>query len=100
MRKSAIRIFVLVVTTTMLAGAAGITPAESRSQDRHVWKHRTHHGSGFGNGRPVNHAQRMIAPSGPSGDVCPGIGRSFECRIWPPPLRDDPDRKASGTDGG
>jgi hypothetical protein len=30
-----------------------------------------------------------------SGDVCPGIGRSFDCKIWPPPFEDDPDRKTS-----
>lgn len=35
-----------------------------------------------------------------SGDVCPGSGRSFDCKIWPPPYADDPDRKMSGTDGG
>jgi hypothetical protein len=29
------------------------------------------------------------------GPICPGIGRSFECKIWPPPFEDDPDRKVS-----
>jgi len=32
------------------------------------------------------------------GTVCPGIARSFDCKIWPPPAYDDPDR--TGTDGG
>jgi hypothetical protein len=30
--------------------------------------------------------------------VCPGIARGVDCKIWPPPVYDDPDR--TGTDGG
>ena len=30
--------------------------------------------------------------------VCPGGARSFDCKVWPPPAYDDPDRRAG--DGG
>jgi hypothetical protein len=92
MRKSALRILALIVTTTMLAGAAGFTSVSARvssktSKSAHLKKH-------------PGRISRALPIAGPAGDVCPGIGRSFECKIWPPPLYDDPDRKNSGTDGG
>jgi len=36
----------------------------------------------------------------PGGPVCPGIARSIDCRIWPPPIDEDPDRKRGGGGGG
>jgi hypothetical protein len=27
------------------------------------------------------------------------MARSFDCKIWPPPFDEDPDRKVSGSDG-
>jgi hypothetical protein len=34
-----------------------------------------------------------------AGPVCPGIARGIDCRIWPPPISEDPDRKR-GSSGG
>jgi hypothetical protein len=66
--------------------------AQAATRHAHVKKHPRHwHHAGqpwFGEPRPY------VAPS-QSGWVCPGIGRSFECKIWPPPFEDDPDRKTS-----
>ena len=40
-----------------------------------------------------------IAPVRSRGNVCPGLSRSFDCAVWPPPMDEDPDRKISGSDG-
>jgi hypothetical protein len=72
-----------------------LTPAEAASGTRHVHakkhaRHWRHAGSwSVGPQRP------FVAPSARSDWVCPGIGRSFECKIWPPPFEDDPDRRTS-----
>jgi hypothetical protein len=31
--------------------------------------------------------------------VCPGNARGIDCRVWPPPIKDDPDRLISGSAG-
>jgi hypothetical protein len=88
MSKSAIRLLALTIFATTLAGA----PAESgTSHSKHIKKHSF---------RIVRPAWPAVSPPAQSGEVCPGIGRSFECRIWPPPINEDPDRKISGSDGG
>jgi hypothetical protein len=46
---------------------------------------------------------RFAPPSFEHGnaDVCPGNAHgAYECKIWPPPVDDDPDRKGGGGDGG
>jgi hypothetical protein len=111
MSKSTIRFFALTICTTALVMVAVDTAAGAKTRDKsahaHVKKHhqayRSHqHGfgnSGFGYREPYQ-AWPAARPSYPSGSVCPGIGRSFDCKIWPPPIEDDPDRKVSGSDGG
>jgi hypothetical protein len=73
-----------------------------------------HHVRGHGYG-PVHGTRtfrgaynRLPAPvfysAGPEynlgGPVCPGIARSIDCTIWPPPFDEDPDRKRGGGGGG
>jgi hypothetical protein len=105
MSKSAIRFLTLVVCATALVVAAADTPASARtsgkaSSHQHVKKHhKVYRSSGFGYRRPADQGWSTPQPSYPSGSVCPGIGRSFECKIWPPPMDEDPDRKMSGSDG-
>jgi hypothetical protein len=43
----------------------------------------------------VGPARPVVGTYAPSEPVCPGLGRSFDCKIWPPPYADDPDRKTS-----
>lgn len=87
MSKSAIRLLALTIFATTLAGA----PAESRTgHSKHIKKH------GF---RTVRPAWPGSSPPAQPGSVCPGIARSFDCKIWPPPIDEDPDRKISGSDG-
>ena len=71
-----------------------VTPAKAETGSRHKHKKR------FSDPRSALQAWPVTRPSSPAGDVCPGIARSFECKIWPPPMDDDTDRKHSGTDGG
>jgi hypothetical protein len=102
MTRSAIRVLALTIFATTVAGA----PAEAG----------TPHGKHI-TGKQITrkqitrkhikrHVFRTAPPSwpgvsspAPSGGVCPGMGRSFDCRIWPPPFDEDPDRKVSGSDG-
>ena len=100
MSKSVVRLLTLVIVTTMLAGAARLAPAEAGThKSGHIKKHKT---------KPLALNRRFPAadqtwrarPLNQPGEVCPGNARSFDCKIWPPPMDQDPDRKNSGTDGG
>ena len=100
-RSSAIRLSMLSVCAVVLAPL--VTATESDASGRHAGK--THHrmghhqrtGIGFNDfaGMRAAPAARPVTV-----DVCPGSGRSFDCKQWPPPFDQDPDRKASGADGG
>jgi hypothetical protein len=99
MTLSVIRPLTLAISATVLVGVATVAPVEARkSHHQHIKKHRTTGNRGFDGRQPADRSWPGAAPSR-SGDVCPGIGRSFECKIWPPPMNDDPDRKISGSDG-
>jgi hypothetical protein len=87
---------VLVIGATALVATPAIAPAQAASRHAHHMKthqrHWTHHYGRVWYGYP---AAPMAGSYHQSGDVCPGIGRSFDCKIWPPPFEDDPDRKTS-----
>jgi hypothetical protein len=44
---------------------------------------------------PANNAGREFTLGSA---VCPGSARSFDCKIWPPPAYDDPDRRGAMAD--
>ena len=98
MPHSAIRLLMLGACA-MTAVAAAATDVEASS--RHVRKH--HQRTNLGANDSLRRAWaaqpvRFATPSrGRGGDVCQGT-RSFDCKIWPPPFDDDPDRKSG--DGG
>ncbi len=102
MRSYAIRFLTLAISAAVAVPLATATDVEASS--RHVRKHQrmSHHQrtGGFNE----SWARREFRPAAPAwntgGDVCPGSGRSFECKVWPPPFDQDPDRKASGSDAG
>jgi hypothetical protein len=88
MSKPPIRLLTLVITTA-LAGAVTVAPAESGARPgKHIKVH-----------RPTRPAWPGAGPPAQSGGVCPAMARSFDCKIWPPPIDEDPDRKVSGSDG-
>ena len=87
MSKSAIGLLALTIFATTLAGAPAEVPAQATAN---ISKSTVSDcPSGVAGGSP---------PAQP-GSVCPGIARSFDCKIWPPPIDEDPDRKISGSDG-
>jgi hypothetical protein len=100
MDKSAIRLWVLAICATALAVVPTVAPVEARtSQSQHIKKHKKIGNHDFYGFRHADRAWPGGSPPYQSGEVCPGIARSFECKIWPPPINEDPDRKMSGTDG-
>ena len=102
MSKFAIRLLTLAMFVTALAVVPAITPAEAATNSKHVKKHwtMTHwsHRNSYGSSDPWSAGQAR--PYSQPGGACPGIARSFDCRVWPPPFDEDPDRKVSGSDGG
>jgi hypothetical protein len=101
-RKSRIAIQLLMLATyaTALVMVPAVTPAKATtSSSKHI-KHKKHRGHGFSDPRFVGQAWPVPRPSSQAGAVCPGNARGIDCRMWPPPIEDDPDRKVSGSDGG
>ena len=94
MSKFAARLLTLGIFATALMVVPMVTPAKAETGSRHK------HKKSFGDHPPAGQAWPVTRPSSPAGDVCPGIARSFECKIWPPPMDEDPDRKHSSSDGG
>jgi hypothetical protein len=92
MSKSAVRLLTLAICTVVVAPT--VTPAKARMHNsRHIKQHRI---------RPLGFGEqpRPTRPLTQSGEVCPGNARGFECKIWPPPIYDDPDRRNTSSDGG
>ena len=94
MSRLAIRLSIMSICAAAVVAVPLFASGEAQAATRHAHakKHAKHRHyveqPWFGAPRPY------VAPS-QSGWVCPGIGRSFECKIWPPPFEDDPDRKVS-----
>ena len=102
MRKLPIRFSALAIAATALVVAPAIVPSPANAASRHMRMKRHHWHGAYHYGAAHYRAPWTVAPAGPvvgsyqaSSPVCPGIGRSFDCKIWPPPFEDDPDRKAS-----
>ena len=95
MTKPAIRLSVLAIGAAALLTASA--PAQATENSRHLhhhqMKHQRHWRHHDGHARYGYPGTRMVGPDSQPGPVCPGIGRSFDCKIWPPPYADDPDRK-------
>jgi hypothetical protein len=93
MGRLAIRLSTLTICATALVAAPffATVGAEAGTRHAHVKKHPRH----WRPTAPVFAEPRPYMAPSQSGWVCPGVGRSFECKIWPPPFEDDPDRKTS-----
>jgi hypothetical protein len=98
MRPNAIRLLMLNAGATALVTVAAAGAAEAGS--RHIHRHHVRQNHDFSNSWAAQEI-RPVAPAwNAGGDVCPGNARSFDCKIWPPPFDQDPDRRISGSDGG
>ena len=92
MSKFAIRLLTLATYATALVVVPMVTPAKAETTGgRHIKKHKMkiyYRSPGFGDPWSAGKAW-----SAQAGWVCPGISRSFDCKSWPPPFDDDPDRR-------
>jgi hypothetical protein len=94
MSRLAIRLSILTTCATALVTVPLLASGEAEAGHGHPAKKHARHWRHAD--RPwFGEQPRYVAPYAGSGPVCPGIGRSFECKIWPPPFEDDPDRKVS-----
>lgn len=93
MRDTTTRHLVLAFCATALVSVVTVPAADASGHHRKHHHHRVYMG--------VNGVRSpgLIAPVRSHGNVCPGIARSFDCAVWPPPMDEDPDRKISGSDG-
>jgi hypothetical protein len=91
MSKFAIRLLILAMYAASLPVVAMITPAKAATK-RH-WRLRV--------SEPwyISQAQAFAPPSSQAGPICPGNARGIDCRVFPPPIEDDPDRKRAGGGG-
>jgi hypothetical protein len=88
-----IRRLTLVVCAMVVGVIPVVKASEAEASSRHIEKHhKLKNAWASGEIRPV------ARPSFEGGDVCPGNARGLDCKIWPPPAFDDPDRKIG--DGG
>ena len=95
MSKFAIRLLSLAVYATSLPVVPMITPAQAEtSSTKHTKKqHRKNIQRSPGFSDPRSAAWTVYGPSSQAGPVCPGLSRGIDCRIFPPPIDEDPDRK-------
>lgn len=98
MRHDAIRLLMLSVGATALVTVVAAGAAEAGS--RHTHKHHVRQNHGFSHSWNAGEIRPAASSWSGGGDVCPGNARSFDCKIWPPPFDQDPDRRISGSDGG
>ncbi len=101
MSKFAIQVLTLAIYATPLVAVPMVAPAKAEtSRGKHIKKYKRNIQRGAGFGDPWSAGQAWPATRPPSQPACPGNARGIDCRIWPPPMDEDPDRKVSGTDGG
>jgi hypothetical protein len=101
MSKIAIWLLTLATYATALMVIPMVAPTKAEaSSSKHMKKHKKQRSAGFRDPWSAGQAWPVTRPASQSGEVCPGNARSFECKTWPPPMYDDPDRKVSGSDGG
>lgn len=96
MSPHAIQRLILVVCATA-AVIPVVKATEREASSRHIAKHHKLKNPGL-NSWASGDIRPVARLSFGGGDVCPGNVRSFDCKIWPPPIYDDPDRR--NGDGG
>jgi hypothetical protein len=97
MSKFAIGLLTLAMYAASLPVMATITPAEAATS-RHIQKHKKQWRPRLS--EPVGQAQAFVPPYSQAGPICPGLARGIDCRVFPPPIDEDPDRKRGGGGGG
>jgi hypothetical protein len=100
MSKFATGLLALAMYAASLPVIAMITPVQAEtSGSGHIQKHKKHWRPRVSEPWYAGQAQAFVPPYSQAGPVCPGIARGIDCRVWPPPIEDDPDRKRGGGGG-
>jgi hypothetical protein len=93
----------LILTICATAVVPVVAVADVAASSRHIRKHHPRTSLGWHDSLRRSWAVEKVRPVAPSwsagGDVCPGNARAIDCRIWPPPVVDDPDRRNGSGDG-
>jgi hypothetical protein len=91
MSKFAIGLLTLAMYAASLPVIAMITPAQAATKKH--WRPRVN--------EPwyVGQARAFVPPYSQAGPICPGIARGIDCKVWPPPIDEDPDRKRGASGG-
>jgi len=112
MRRYAIRLLMLTISATAMVVVPVVTATKGEASSRPLRNHHNRHGlndslrhSSLRHSSPrhswaYEEIRPVALPSGRPGSVCPGNARAIDCTVWPPPFDDDPDRKATSSDGG
>ena len=99
MGRLVIRLSMLTLYAATIVLVPAVTPVAAKtghSRQGHIKKHQRHwRHHYYGAAWPVGPARPVAGFYAPSEPICPAIGKSFDCKIWPPPYADDPDRKTS-----
>ena len=98
MRSCAIRLLTLALCAIAAVVVPVVTAAEGEASSRHIKKQHQRMSPGWAKSWAAREVRTAPRPYSFAGPVCPGNARSFDCKIWPPPLGDDADRKLG--DGG
>ena len=93
------RFLTLAICAATVMAAPVVAAGDSAASSRHVGKHHARTSPRVNNALASEQSRTFSPARNFSGDVCPGNARSFDCKIWPPPVQDDPDRKGTGGDG-
>ena len=101
MSKFATRLLTLIMYATSLPAISMITSAQAETSNSKYIKqqHRKNIQTSPGFREAYGQAWPVTGPYIQAGPVCPGIARGIDCRIWPPPIDEDPDRKRAGGGG-
>jgi hypothetical protein len=92
-----IRRLILVVCATAVGAIPVAKATESGASSRNIAKHHKLKNPAL-NSWASGEIRPVARPGFGGGNVCPGSVRSFDCKIWPPTMYDDPDRR--NGDGG
>jgi hypothetical protein len=96
----------LALTVSAIALGAVVTTGAAEGSSRHIRKHyqpmsyQQRTGVRFNDAWAPGEVRPAAAPPRRTGSACPGNARAIDCTVWPPPFDDDPDRKATSSDGG
>jgi hypothetical protein len=98
MRHLKIGLLTLAVCATAVVSV--VAASEAGASSRHIKKHQHAKTRDWNDARAAGEIRTIAPPPRRAGTACPGNARAIDCTVWPPPFDDDPDRKATSSDGG